>query len=157
MNIRNCTSQDEDLWVRMNLDFMAFDMDDSDFWNHPDEAVLKEGLHRTFREALLQPELITLLFLEEEGEVVGFANLMTIFSVWALGKALYLDDLYLIERVRGKGLGRSFMEYLEHYCRDHDYHRLQFQSEPTNTGAHAFYKNLGYRSQDMHFYVKTLM
>ena len=36
--------------------------------------------------------------IEEDGEVIGFANLMTIFSVWSEGYALVIDDLYIRTR-----------------------------------------------------------
>lgn len=164
MKIRACTIHDEDLWIQLNQEFMAYELTDSEFWNHPDRcSETSESLRHTFREALKMKEHIRLLFLEYEAEgtgttaVAGFANLMTIFSVWAHGKAMILDDLYLRDSARGKGLGTSFMHFLEEYGRENGYQRLQFQSEFSNPAAHQFYTRLGYRSQDMHFYVKALM
>ena len=50
---------------------------------------------------------------KEDGVPVGFANLMTIYSIWTHGKALILDDLYLDPAVRGKGYGRKALEFIE--------------------------------------------
>jgi len=94
--------------------------------------------------------------IEHQGEIIGFANLMTIFSVWAQGKALIIDDLYIKSDYQGKGFGRQVMKELENYAREKEYKRIQFQSEETNPGAKAFYKKLGYESEKMDFYVRYI-
>lgn len=79
---------------------------------------------------------------------------MTIYSVWAHGKALILDDLYLRPDVRGKGYGKQALEYIEQFAAERGYKRLQFQSEVTNPNAMEFYVSQGYSPADMKFYVK---
>ena len=73
---------------------MCFEIQDDSLWNNtkktPDYA-----FQHTFQEALQTPELITLFLMEEDEVPIGFANLMTIYSVWTHGKALILDDLYI--------------------------------------------------------------
>ena len=85
---------------------------------------------------------------------MGFANLMTIYSVWTHGKALILDDLYLRPQVRGKGYGRQALVYIEKFAQERGCKRLQFQSEVTNPNAMEFYISQGYSPADMKFYVK---
>lgn len=91
---------------------------------------------------------------EEDGKPVGFANLMTIFSVWAHGKAIILDDLYIVPEVSGKGYGKQCLQYIEEFAKERNYKRLQFQSEATNPNAMEFYIAMGYTPTDMKFYVK---
>jgi len=155
MVVRTCGMKDEKIWIQMNREFMDFEIQDGQLWNNANEGSDDE-LQRTFSEAMAHPELVTLMLIEIDGEPVGFANLMTIFSVWAHGKALILDDLFIREAYRGHGLGKEFMLYLEDYARGNGFRRLQFQSEYSNPGARAFYGKLGYKSADMHFYVKYL-
>lgn len=155
MNIRLCTLNDKEKWIELNREFMRFEQIDEEFWNHSN-SFTKENFSKTFHQALENPELITLMLIEENGTPIGFMNLMTIFSVWSHGKALILDDLYLQEAYQRKGLGRNAMEFIEKYARENGYKRLQFQSEVTNPGAYHFYKTLGYESTDMYFYVKYL-
>jgi len=113
-------------------------------------------LKKTFQSALREPQLITLLIIEENETPIGFANLMTIFSVWSHGKALILDDLYIKKEHRGKGYGREAMAYVETYAKSNGYNRLQFQSELSNPDAKKFYEALGFAAADMYFYVKYL-
>lgn len=153
MNIRLCNINDRNNWIRLNRAFMAYELSDEGFWNNAD-AISNEQFGTIFEEALNSPELITMMMIEEEKETIGFANLMTIFSVWAHGKTLILDDLFISDEYRGKGLGRKTMAYIESYAKNNGYKRLQFQSEFSNPGAYEFYTKLGYKSEDMHFYVR---
>ena len=92
--------------------------------------------------------LISLMIFEEDGVPVGFANLMTIYSVWTHGKALILDDLYLRPVVRGKGYGKQALDFIEEFAVKRGCKRLQFQSEVTNPNAMEFYISQGYSKMD---------
>ena len=155
MNIRMCNSQDEEVWIELNREFMRFEIQDDSPWNDTEKTPDHVFKH-TFREALQNPELITLLMIEEDGITIGFANLMTIYSVWAHGRALIIDDLFIKEEHQKKGYGRKTMEYIEAHAKMNNYKRLQFQSETTNPKAKQFYEALGYNATDMYFYVKYL-
>ncbi|MHC1721666.1 MAG: GNAT family N-acetyltransferase [Aminipila sp.] len=155
LTLRICNSKDKKEWILLNREFMAYEIKDEDFWNNTDSNS-DEQFSLTFDEALQHPELITLLLIEKEQQVIGFANLMFIFSIWSHGKALILDDLYIKEEFRGNGIGRFVMQSLETYAREQGCKRLQFQSEYTNSEAHKFYNKLGYVSESMYFYVKYL-
>ena len=109
-----------------------------------------------FIEALENPEHITIFMIECEGNIIGFANLMTIYSVWSKGRALIIDDLYLQPESRGKGLGKRVMKEIENYAINKGYKRLQFMSEDTNPEAKAFYTKIGYKPVAMSFYMKYL-
>lgn len=150
---RLCDMNDEKCWIAMNREFMAEEIQDDDLWNGTGKAD-DERFSHTFAEALESDGLISLMIFEEDGVAVGFANLMTIYSVWAHGKALILDDLYLKPDARGKGHGKQALEYIERFAAECGYKRLQFQSEATNPDAMEFYVSLGYSPADMKFYVK---
>ncbi|MFA7660917.1 MAG: GNAT family N-acetyltransferase [Anaerovoracaceae bacterium] len=155
MNIRKCEAKDEKIWITLNREFMDFEIQEDGVWNNtqdePDTIFMN-----TFREAVNNPELVTLFLFEQNETIMGFANLMTIYSIWAHGKALVLDDLYIREEYRGKGFGKEAMKFLVTYGRIKGYKRLQFQSEFSNASAMTFYKKLGFTPVDMHFYIKHL-
>lgn len=152
-SFRLCEERDFDIWVEMNRAFMDEEIEDNNLWNDTNENDDARFIE-TFKCALESKEHITLMFFEEDGVPVGFANLMTIYSVWAHGKAMILDDLYLTPDVRGKGYGKRALEYIETFAWDKGYKRLQFQSEITNPNAMEFYVSQGYSPADMKFYVK---
>lgn len=94
--------------------------------------------------------------IEENDKTIGFVKLMTIFSVWSEGYALIIDDLYIRDEYRGKGIGKQVMNEIENYAHKKGYKRLQFMSEETNPQAKAFYMKLGYRPASMDFYMRYL-
>lgn len=150
---RLCTDADRDVWTQLNKAFMDEEIQDDALWNNTNQEG-DDSFYHTFSEALNSEELISLLLFEEDGKPVGFANLMTIFSIWAHGKAIILDDLYIIPEARGKGYGKKALQFVEKYAKDRKYKRLQFQSEATNPNAMEFYVAMGYAPADMKFYVK---
>ena len=150
---RICDISDFNIWLEMNKAFMDEEIEDADLWNGTNENS-NDRFKETFEGALESKDLITLMIFEEDGIPVGFANLMTIYSIWAHGKALILDDLYLKPEARGKGYGKRALKYIEEYAEKKKYKRIQFQSELTNPSAMEFYKALGYIPTGMKFYVK---
>ena len=150
---RLCDINDKVCWIDMNREFMAEEIQDDSLWNSTGQTDDEQFSH-TFEEALESDDFISLLIFEEDGVPIGFANLMTIYSVWAHGKALILDDLYLRPDVRGKGYGKQALGYIEQFAAERGYKRLQFQSEATNPNAMEFYVSQGYSPADMKFYVK---
>ncbi len=150
---RLCNENDKGCWIAMNREFMAEEIQDDGLWNNTGQTG-DEQFANTFTEALESEEMISLMIFEEDGKPVGFANLMTIYSIWTHGKALILDDLYLRPEVRGKGYGRKALEYIEEFAKKRGCRRLQFQSEVTNPNAMEFYIAQGYSPADMKFYVK---
>lgn len=153
--LRKAELRDKANWVRLNREFMDFEIQDNNLWNNIDMAE-KEELAEVFAEALKRPENITIFMIEKDGETIGFANLMTIFSVWSEGYALVIDDLYITAENQRKGYGRIVMKEIEDYALRKGYKRLQFQSEETNPGAKAFYSKIGYKPVDMNFYVRYI-
>jgi len=155
MNIRLCNPGDEENWIALNREFMCFEITENSPWNDTEKAS-DHIFQNTFKGAIQNPELITLLIMEDNEIPIGFANLMTIYSVWSHGKALILDDLFIKKDYQGKGYGKKAMKYIEDYAIKNHYKRLQFQSETTNPKAKEFYSSLGYAATDMYFYVKHL-
>lgn len=150
---RLCNKNDLSCWTAMNRAFMAEEIQDDGLWNNTGQTS-DEQFAKTFEEAMESDALISLMLFEEDGAPVGFANLMTIYSIWTHGKALILDDLYLYPQVRGKGYGKKALEYIEEFAMNRGCKRLQFQSEVTNPNAMEFYISQGYSPADMKFYVK---
>ena len=152
---RKCAAEDCGVWTELNRAFMAEEIQDADLWNDAGGASAAE-FAATFAKALECPDMIDLVLFEENGTPVGFANLLTIFSVWSQGLAMVIDDLYLLPEWRGKGYGRAALTLIEKLAKEKGCRRLQFQSELTNPGAMKFYIAAGYTPADMKFYVRYL-
>ncbi|MDX1902934.1 MAG: GNAT family N-acetyltransferase [Thermonemataceae bacterium] len=64
------------------------------------------------------------------------------YSTWK-GKTLYLEDLYIQEAYRQRGLGQILFEVLISYAKKEQCQRISWQVLDWNEPAIAFYKKIG--------------
>ena len=65
-------------------------------------------------------------------------------------KTLYIDDLCVEEKMRGRGIGRALYEFAVRYARTQGYYNLTLRVWNLNEGAMRFYKSLGLKTQNEH-------
>jgi GNAT superfamily N-acetyltransferase len=152
---RACTEKDRAALVRLNLEFMQEAMAANPYWMELNQPSA-EKMERIILNALAMPESIRIFVAELDGEIVGFANTWTVFSVWSGGKALTIDDLYVALPHRMSGIGKFIMEQLTQYAKTHDYKRLQLHAELDNHKAHKLYKMLDFKEENVFFFMKSL-
>ena len=80
---------------------------------------------------------------ENNGEIIGMALYYFVYYTW-VGKALYLDDLYVKEAYRGKGIGKKLMQKMMEVARDEKCHRMRLQVLNWNSKAIDFYRKTGF-------------
>ncbi len=85
-------------------------------------------------------------YLLKDGEIsVGYALLSEKFSHEAGGMELWLEELYLREDARGKGLGSAFFQFLFKQAERERICRIRLEIEPDNTRAAALYRRWGFK------------
>ena len=100
------------------------------------EAGLRDVLFGAHRSAE------TLLALEND-KPVGFAVYFYNFSTWLGRPGLYLEDLFVLPSVRGKGYGRALLERLAQIAQERGCGRMEWAVLDWNEPAIQFYKKLG--------------
>lgn len=80
---------------------------------------------------------------EWEGEVVGFALFFANFSTFVGRPGLYLEDLFVRESHRGRGIGKALLLHLAGIARERDYGRMEWSVLDWNQPAIDFYRRLG--------------
>ena len=104
-------------------------------------AVYEKLLHEvTANESLLKKTLFDteyakVLIAEYDGEPAGKPG-------------IYLEDLYVKEKFRGKGLGKGLLKKLAKICDENDFGRLEWSVLDWNKPSIDFYESLGADSQD---------
>jgi GNAT superfamily N-acetyltransferase len=128
------TAADRDLVLALMGEFYAIE-------HLPfDEAVASASL-----EALLGDRRLGRLFLIAIGEeVVGYVALTFGFSLEFRGRFALLDEIYLREAARGRGLGRASLRFVEHVCRGEGIAAIRLEVSRANTTAQAVYRRAGY-------------
>jgi GNAT superfamily N-acetyltransferase len=105
------------------------------------EAVVNE---KTLRESLFGPRRYAEVLLGYAGEEpVAFAVFFHNFSTFLGRPGLYLEDLFVIPEMRGKGFGRTMLVELARIARERNCGRFEWAVLDWNQPAIQFYKNLG--------------
>jgi len=76
---------------------------------------------------------------EENTTILGFALYYIRYSTWK-GQAMYLEDIIVTEKARGKGIGKLLMDRLIEEAREKGFNRICWQVLEWNEPAINFYK-----------------
>jgi GNAT superfamily N-acetyltransferase len=77
-----------------------------------------------------------------ENDIVGIAVYFIKYSTWR-GKGLYLDDLIVTEKHRGKGIGKKLFDTVIEEAKKINARQMHWQVLDWNTPAIEFYKKYG--------------
>lgn len=88
------------------------------------------------------------LIAEWKGEACGFALYFFNFSTFLGRHGVYLEDLFVRESHRGKGIGKALLARLAAIAMENDCGRLEWWVLDWNAASIAFYKSLGAVAMD---------
>lgn len=84
--------------------------------------------------------------------MVGFTQLYPIFSSVSMEPMYLLNDLFVSNDCRGKGIGHALINASKDLCKQLDFKGLALQTEITNP-AQNLYTRLGFiKDPDLHFF-----
>jgi GNAT superfamily N-acetyltransferase len=107
------------------------------FEKAPDEVTVSPN---HFEESGFGPHPVWWAFVAEaEGKVEGFALYYIRFSTWK-GQRMYLEDLYVTEKMRGRGLGKLLFDQLIEEAKEKKLNGMMWQVLDWNEPAINFYK-----------------
>lgn len=96
----------------------------------------------------------SVLFIAHEGaNPVGFTQLYPSFSSVSLGRIYILNDLFVSESGRRKGVGSNLLAAAVDYAKKVGAIRLALSTAHTNTHAQALYETEGWERDDDFFYI----
>jgi GNAT superfamily N-acetyltransferase len=79
----------------------------------------------------------------EGDDPVGVATWYWAYASFAARRVLYLEDLFVLPRTRGKGYGKALLAHLAKTAVDAGAARVSWQVLPWNTPSIEFYESLG--------------
>jgi len=114
---------------------------------HNSDAVLfevsDEAFNKTFDLVMEKSPYAAAYIIEEENEAAGFGLLTFSYSNEMGGLIVWLEELYIKEKFRNKGLGKEFLEFLKNeYSDKAAYIRLEVTD--SNKDARRLYESMGY-------------
>ena len=109
------------------------------------------GAQAFLSERMRRGDSVILVAKEQEGLSVGFVQLYPAFSSVRMAPIFILNDLYVDQDWRGRGIGERLMEAARRHAVQSGNIALELATEKTNERAQRLYEKLGY-SRDRTFY-----
>lgn len=105
-----------------------------------DEVVADEA---TIHHSIFVEKAAEVVFVEEQGMVVGFALFFHNFSTFVGRKGLYLEDLFILPEKRGLGYGKALLKYLAKLAVERHCGRMEWICLDWNKPALKVYGAIG--------------
>ena len=119
--------------------------------------------HMAFDEPAARAALLQILGDESFGRVwlirvgggaVGYVVMTLGFSLEFHGRDAFVDELYIRERHRGRGVGGRALELVEGACRSLGVSALHLEVERANAKAQSVYRRAGFKDHDRYLLTK---
>jgi len=115
--------------TQMMQDFYAID-------NYPMDVEVAKNL---FQEFISSEHLGISWLIYSENEIVGYIILTFIFSFEYGGKIAFVDELFIKETARGKGIGKEAIQFIQKEVPKLSLKLLYLEVEPHNENAQKLY------------------
>ena len=120
---------------------LSFIRDLAEYERLLDQVVATEDDVR--RELFGEKSVIRAVVAWEDDKPVGFALYFFNFSTFLTRRGLYLEDLYVTPKCRGKGYGKQLMCHLARVAKQEGCVRFEWSVLDWNEPAIGFYESLG--------------
>ena len=130
---RPATEADADVIVRMMEDFNQIE----------GIAYSVERLHASYRELLAHPEIGAIFVAEVGGVPSAYSVLAYSFDFEFGGRDAFVCELFVLERHRGRGIGKELLDFVEAFARSQGVHALHLIVRRENR-AQILYRRTGF-------------
>ena len=107
---------------------------------------VKTSVEETREKIFGQNSTVKALICEEDGKAIGHAIYFYNYSTWLGKNGIYLEDLYVSEKYRGRGAGKVLLKYLAKKALAEDCGRFEWACLDWNTPSRDFYESIGAKS-----------
>ena len=133
--IRKFVPEDREDYIRFSTEFYNS--------SAVDKPVPREHFEQGFDEMMRSDVYVQGYMLVCDGNNVGYCVTMKSYSVEAGGITIWIDELFVLEEYRSKGLGRELFKYIEENG-DKKLRRIRLEVELENGRAISLYKKMGF-------------
>lgn len=146
--IRKFVSEDREDYIRFSTEFYNS--------SAVDKPVPREHFEQGFDEMMRSDVYVQGYMLVCDGNNVGYCVTMKTYSVEAGGITIWIDELFVLEEYRSKGLGRELFKYIEENG-DKKLRRVRLEVELENGRAISLYKKMGFEPAPYDGMWKTIL
>jgi GNAT superfamily N-acetyltransferase len=134
LNIRTATRDDVPTLLALICELATYE-------KKREKAVVTEA--DLLRDAFGSAPKFRALIAEWEGEPAGYASFFYFYSTFQGRPALFLEDLFVLDRLRGKGIGKALLVAVAKLAIEEHCHGLRWEVLDWNRPAINFYEKLG--------------
>lgn len=145
MLIRSVRSSDISRLVELMIAFAHYDGSSHEV--KVDTVKLKEVLFAD------HPQLYSIVA-EHEGKAVAFLNYYYSYSSFELKKCLWVEDVFVLDQHRRKGIGEALFRYVKQIANDESCANVEWLVRRDNQLGIKFYNKLKAKVDDGTIYVK---
>lgn len=146
--IRKFVPEDREDYIRFSTEFYNS--------SAVDKPVPREYFEQGFDEMMRSDVYVQGYMLVCDGNNVGYCVTMKTYSVEAGGITIWIDELFVLEEYRSKGLGRELFKYIEENG-DKKLRRIRLEVELENGRAISLYKKMGFEPAPYDGMWKTIL
>jgi ribosomal protein S18 acetylase RimI-like enzyme len=122
-----------------------------------EHLVFDEGAARLALGQILSDSRFGVIHLVRVDEAAAGYLVVTFgFSLEFRGRDAFIDELYLRENFRGRGIGKASLELAVAVCRQEGISALHLEVDRVNTRARGLYRQAGFRDHDRYLLTKWL-
>lgn len=110
-----------------------------------------EGAKQFLAERITNKESVIFLALEGN-QPLGFTQLYPMFSSVSMRKSWTLNDLFVKETLRSKGIGKVLLATAQNFIIEQGHKGLLLETTPDNTKAQRLYERLGWVREQNYYY-----
>ncbi|CAI4422646.1 BAH_G0013520.mRNA.1.CDS.1 [Saccharomyces cerevisiae] len=150
------SNEEPEKMVNDRIVVKAIEPKDEEAWN----KLWKE--YQGFQKTVMPPEVATttyarfidptvklwgaLAFDTETGDAIGFAHYLNHLTSWHVEEVVYMNDLYVTERARVKGVGRKLIEFVYSRADELGTPAVYWVTDHYNHRAQLLYTKVAYKT-----------
>lgn len=116
-----------------------------------------EGKLRSLLSDMFKDKTLGRIYIAKAGnQYAGYSILTFGYSLEYYGRDALVDELYVREAYRGKGIGGSLLSRFEEICMEQNIYALHLEVDHTNYNAQEVYRKKGYKDHDRYLMTKWL-
>lgn len=130
LTIRPLSLSDKSRWTELWRQYLAF------YETELPEETYAATWSRLFAQGEYEPKC---LVAEDDGAIVGLVHFMCHRHTWRTANVVYLQDLFVDEKARGKGAGRQLIHAVYEWADMNGTPTVYWMTQSFNTTARALY------------------
>lgn len=137
-------------FLRLTAEYMADPMGEAVEWtDEQKETVIRE---------MKEHPCAVIFFAVVDGEFVGICTCFLAYSTFLAKPLLNIHDIYVLESVRGNGVGKQLIQAVEEKAAKENCGKITLEVRKDNLNARDLYKSKGYTEapHSMFFWIKYL-